>query len=252
MTEYIPLHAYDTVLDAKDAEQQLARAGITGVMRSGKKLNVDAAYESQARALLAGTSTPTDVAATVTDTASDAATTVRDAVASAASTVGDTAQDAASTVVDTTQQVASTAASTVQDAASAVTDQASTVTSVAADHVRDLADTVRYQGSSLDAPRMQRHAAETMAGVLDKTSQYLQPGGFQTLVRDLRTSVQRHPLRSLLVGLGVGYVLRARFFPSQASVTVSRHPAQPSTPIDAAPAGSVMECANTRGALRPL
>jgi len=245
MADYVTLRDYDTVLEAKAAEQELVLGGITGVTRAGKKLKVDATYESQARALLAGSATPVDAvadtastavdtatsaASTVASTASNAVSTTADVAANAASTVADTATSAASTVADTAQQVASSAAETVQDAAQAVTTQASKVTSVAADKVQDLADSIRQSGSSPDAPNVQRQAAQTTARVLDKTSQYIGPGGLQTLVGDVRSSIQRNPLRSLLIGLGVGYLLRARYLPAQPATTTSTPPAQPSTP----------------------
>jgi len=256
MADYVTLRDYDTVLEAKAAEQELVLGGITGVTRTGKKLKVDATYESQARALLAGSDTPADaiadvgsttvntasnMASTAADTASSAASTVAntatnavstaaDVAQGAASTMVDTASSAASTVVDTAQYVASSAAETVQDAASAVTTQASKVTSVAADRVQDLADTIRQSGNTPDASGVQRQAAQTTAGVLDKTSQYIGPGGLQTLVSDVRSSIRRNPLRSLLIGLGVGYLLRARYLPAQTTTTTSTPPAPPSTP----------------------
>jgi len=235
MADYVTLRDYDTVADAKAAEQQLVLGGISGVSRTGKKLKVDVTYESQARALLAGSATPADAVAGVTSTVSDTAQ-------SAVSTVTDAAQSAASTVVDTATSVASSAADTVQDAASTVTTQASKVTSVAADKVRDLADSVRQQGSSPDAPQVQRQAAQTTANVLEKTSQYIQPGGVQTLLSDVRSSIQRNPLRSLLIGLGVGYLLRARFFPAPAVSPSSTAPATPSTPTLPPPARARVSC----------
>lgn len=245
MADYVTLRDYDTVLDAKAAEQELVLGGITGVTRTGKKLKVDVTYESQARALLAGSATPVDAvanaastavdtassaASTAVDTASSAATTVASTASNAVSTVADTASSAATTVADTAQQVASSAAETVQDAASAVTTQASKVTSAAADRVQDLADSIRQSGSSPDASGVQRQAAQTTAGVLEKTSQYIGPGGLQTLLGDVRSSIQSNPLRSLLIGLGVGYLLRARYFPAAPTPAASTPPAQPSTP----------------------
>jgi hypothetical protein len=66
--------------------------------------------------------------------------------------------------------------------------------------------------------------------MLDKASQYIGPGGVQTLVGDVRSSIQRHPLRSLVLGVGVGYLLRARYVPVPPATTTSTPPAQPSTP----------------------
>jgi len=212
MANDVTLRVYDTVMEAEEAERQLARGGIAGVMRSGTQLQVDATYAGQARAVLAGSAPPTPT------------------VAPGAPAARDTAHHAASTVGDTAQHGASSAAETVQDATHAVTTQASKVTSVAADKVQDLADTIRQSGNTPDASGVQRQAAHTTAGVLDKTSQYIGPGGLYTLVGDVRASIQRHPLRSLVIGVGVGYLLRARYFPAQPKPAASTPPATPSTP----------------------
>jgi hypothetical protein len=212
MANDVTLRVYDTVMEAEEAVRQLARGGIAGVRRSGTQVQVDATSAGQARAVLAGSDPPTNT------------------IATGASAARDTAQHAASTVVDTAQHGASSAAGTVQDAAHAVTTQASKVTSVAADRVQAVADTIRQSGSRPDASGVQRQAAQTTASVLDKTAQYIGPGGLHTLVGDVRSSIQRHPLRSLVIGVGVGYLLRARYFPAQPTTTPSTSPAQPSTP----------------------
>jgi len=212
MANDVTLRVYDTVMEAEEAEHQLARGGIAGVTRRGTQVQVDATYAGQARAVLASSAPPTPT------------------VAPGASAARDTAHHAASTVGDTAQHVASSAAATVQDAAHAVTTQASTVTTVAADRVQDLADRVRQQGNTPDASNVQRRAAHTTAGVLDKTSQYIGPGGVHTLLGDVRSLIQRNPLRSLVIGVGVGYLLRARSFPAQPKPAASTPPAQPSTP----------------------
>jgi hypothetical protein len=221
MASYVTLRVYDTVMEATEAEHQLARGGIAGVTRSGTQVQVDATYAGQARAVLAGSAPPTTT------------------VAHGASAARDTAHQAASTVGDMAQHVASSAAETVQDAASAVTTQASKVTTVAADRVQDLADSIRQSGSSPDASGVQRQAAQTTASVLDKTAQYLGPGGLHTLVGDVRSSIQRNPLRSLVIGLGVGYLLRARYLPAQPTTTTSTPPAQPTPPMPSYPAASM-------------
>jgi hypothetical protein len=240
MSDRVTLRQYDTVLEAKNAEQMLLQGGIPAdaVTRSGKKVSVAATYESQARALLAGTTTPADDVADVSSTASDTAQQVATSAQQAATSAVDTAQQAATSVVDTAQQAASTAAETVQDAASAVSSQASKVTSAAADKVRTLADTVRQQGTSPDAPAVQQQAAQTTASLLEKTSQYIQPGGIQTLLSDIRSLIRRNPTLSLVVGLGTGYAIRALYFPTQTPPSSSTALAKPSVPLVTPPPAS--------------
>jgi hypothetical protein len=270
MADRITLREYDTVLEAKSAEKTLLEAGLGSdiVKRAGKRISVPPSYEGQAHALLVAaaalddaTSVPTaadqsasvgdqvtsaasstastvgQAASTAADTAQQAASTVADTAQQAASTVADTAQQAASTVADTAQQVASAAVDTVQDATSAVTSQVGKAAGAAAETVQSLAQTVRQQGATPDAPAIQRQAAQTTANVLDKTSQYLRQGDLKVVLEDLRGVIRRNPVPSLLVGLGLGYLVRGTFFPSsggssQSSQTQpSAQPAAPPTPM---------------------
>jgi hypothetical protein len=236
-TKRITLKDYSKVDEAKAAETLLTEGGIPkdSVARSGKKLRVDSEWESVARMLLEGTTmdettrttasgagsaqgtasatdTVQDVASTAADTAQDAASTVADTAQSVASTAVDTAQSAASTVADTAQQAVSAVGDTVQGATQAVTSRVDRVADAAADKVEDLADTVSRGAMRADAPQVQRQIAETTVNVLDTTAEYLREGDLSMILEDLRSVVRRHPLRSLAVGLGLGYLVRSTFF----------------------------------------
>lgn len=161
---------------------------------------------------------------------------------STVSNVGDTVQDAASNAVDTAQGVVSSAAETVQQTASAVVDTAQQATSAvtgavagkvdqvsdaAATRVEQLADTVAQTMYSGDTPAVQRQVAETTVNVLDRTAEYLREGDISLIVEDVRGVVRRHPLRSLVVGLGLGYLARGAFFPASGAQGQSSGGAQP-------------------------
>ncbi len=149
-------------------------------------------------------------------------------VQQAASAVVDTAQDVASTVVDTAQDAASAVADKAQAVTSVVAEKVDQVTSTAADKVEQLADTVAQTVYSGDTPPVQRQVAETTLNVLDRTAEYLRAGDLNLIVEDLRSAVRSHPLRSLALGLGLGYLARGAFFPSTG--TQGGAPSQPQAP----------------------
>lgn len=151
-------------------------------------------------------------ASSAAQTAQSAASTVAGTAQSAATTAADTVQSAASSAAGTVQSAASTVSDTVQDVAAPVTDQISKVTQPAAEQVHNLARTVRQRGATPQTPGIVRVPAETTADVLEKTSQYLRHPDLNIMVEDLRGAVRRYPVRSLLAGLGLGYLLRSTIF----------------------------------------
>lgn len=237
-SERVTIREYDTTDDAKAAETLLLESGLTSdiVSRSGKRIRVVEGWEDQARSLLegvapdrdvlgaTGTATTTDSSGTsatdkAKDTASSAASTVQGAASSAAGKVSgaassatDTVQGAASTATDTVQQAAGAAAEKVQDATGAVTDQVDRATNAVAARVHDLATTVREKGASPDAPGIQQAVVGSTANVLEKTSQYLEQPSSGVILQDLRNAVRRSPGRTLLMGFGLGYLLRSTIF----------------------------------------
>ena len=53
-------------------------------------------------------------------------------------------------------------------------------------------------------------AAKTVANQLENAGSYLQDNTFENMARDVTTLIRRYPIQSLLVGLGVGYLLSRR------------------------------------------
>jgi uncharacterized protein YjbJ (UPF0337 family) len=53
-------------------------------------------------------------------------------------------------------------------------------------------------------------AAKTVANQLDNAGSYLQDKTFENMARDVTALIRRYPIQSLLVGLGVGYLLSRR------------------------------------------
>lgn len=223
----VTIKTYDSTDDAKAAEALLVEMGLPkeSVSRSGKKIRVDAQRESEARALIEGTVPSTNGGSGMTDslagstsgaygTQGETSVTgqVADTASSAATTVADTASSAVDTVVDSAQQVAGAVADSVQGATSAVSGQVATVADTAASGVESLADTVWQSGMQPGAPAVQQQVAQTTANVLDKTAEYLRARDVNLILEDLRSAIRRNPGRTLLLGLGLGYLARGTFF----------------------------------------
>ena len=78
---------------------------------------------------------------------------------------------------------------------------------VIGDKMKSLADVIRGK-----APREGKigTTATKVAGGLESASHYLQEKKFDHLGEDFRGLVRRYPLRSLLIGLGLGFLLAGR------------------------------------------
>jgi hypothetical protein len=137
---------------------------------------------------------------------------VTETVQQAASSAADSIQEAASSVAGTAQEAVSGVVDKVQDVTGAVSEQANRVTDAAASQVESLANTVYQQAATPGAPALQRNVAATTANVLDRTAEYLREGDTRLILDDLRAAIRRHPGRSLLIGLGLGYLARSTFF----------------------------------------
>ena len=75
--------------------------------------------------------------------------------------------------------------------------------SSAGQQLNNLAQTVRER-----APDTQvRDLADSTAGVLERSGDYLEKANLDTVRSDLETLVRNHPVESVFVGLGVGFLL---------------------------------------------
>jgi len=91
------------------------------------------------------------------------------------------------------QEIGMTAVSMAGEAATAVGETMGSLSSVIRDHAPP-------EGPIADA-------ATAVAGGLDSASLYLQEKGYEHLATDLTAVIRRYPVPSLLVGLGLGYML---------------------------------------------
>jgi ElaB/YqjD/DUF883 family membrane-anchored ribosome-binding protein len=107
--------------------------------------------------------------------------------------VRDKAQDVAGDVKDRAQQVSSQ-----------VADKADAATTTVGGKMTDVAQTLRDK-APISGPVAD--AADTAADTLQRAGTYLQQQDLSDMRADLEGIIRRHPLESLLVGLGIGYLL---------------------------------------------
>ncbi len=130
------------------------------------------------------------------DTVDRAAGTAQNAV----DTVSDKAQQVASTVKDTAQDLKDKA----QDLGQQAAERADATTTTVGEKMSDVAQTIRERAPSTGTLG---NVADTAATTLDRAGTYLQQQDLSDMRADLEDIIRRHPIESLLVGLGVGYLL---------------------------------------------
>jgi hypothetical protein len=91
------------------------------------------------------------------------------------------------------QELGMTAVSMAGEAATAVGETMGSLASV-------IRDNAPHEGTIASA-------ATTVAGGLESASSYMQGKGYENIAIDLTAVIRRYPVQSLLVGVGLGYVL---------------------------------------------
>ena len=134
------------------------------------------------------------------DKAHDTVNRATDAAHSTVDNVSDKAQQVASDVKDKAQQVADKA----QDIGQQAVDRADDATTTVGGKMTDVAQTIREK-APMSGPVA--NAADTAANTLERAGTYLQEQDLADMRSDLEGIIRRHPIESLLVGLGVGYLL---------------------------------------------
>lgn len=118
----------------------------------------------------------------------------------ASGAVREKAQDAK----DKAQQVAGEAKDKAQELGAQASEQADHATTVVGERMQDAAQTIRER-----APMSGRvgEAADRTADTLERAGSYLQHQNVNDMKSDLESLIRRHPMESLLIGLGIGYLL---------------------------------------------
>ena len=125
--------------------------------------------------------------------------------------MSDKAQQVASNVKDTAQQVANKAqdvgaqiADKAQDVGAQAVDRADAATTTVGEKMTTVAQTLR-DNAPTSGPIAT--AAATTADTLEQAGSYLKQQDLADMRADLEGIVRRYPMQSLLVGLGLGYLL---------------------------------------------
>jgi ElaB/YqjD/DUF883 family membrane-anchored ribosome-binding protein len=140
---------------------------------------------------------------------------MKDKAKETASNVVQKAQDTAASVAQKAQDAGSNLAQKAQDVASNVGQRAQDMASTAEHKTDDALSTVGGTMSSLAGTLRERvpqegtlgTAASAVAERLEAGGHYLQEHGLRDMTGDLHSLIRRYPLQSLLVGIGMGFLL---------------------------------------------
>jgi ElaB/YqjD/DUF883 family membrane-anchored ribosome-binding protein len=112
---------------------------------------------------------------------------------------GEIADDARGKV----QQVAGDVQEKAAQLGTQATDQINSAMTSAGHELHTLAQTVREGAPDAKV----RDLADSTAGALERSGTYLENANLETVRSDLETMIRDHPVESLLVGVGVGFLL---------------------------------------------
>ena len=116
----------------------------------------------------------------------------------------DAARDKAANLADQAQQAGAQVADKAQQVGTQVADKADAATTTVGEKLTDVAQTIRHNAP---ASGPVADAADTAAETLQRAGTYLREQDLAGIRGDLEGLIRRHPIESLLVGLGVGYLL---------------------------------------------
>ena len=114
------------------------------------------------------------------------------------------AHDFASEAMDKAKQAASSVGGTISSAASTVGQTADNLTASAGSGLKNLGDTLRE-----NAPRegVLGGASQAVADTLRDSGRYLEQEGFSGIMEDLGGVIRNHPVPTILVAFGVGFLV---------------------------------------------
>jgi len=132
--------------------------------------------------------------------AHDAVDRASDTAHSTVESVTDKAQQVAGDVKDKAQQVADRA----QDLGHQAAERADAATTTVGERMTDVAQTLREKAPTTGPVA---DVADRAATTLHRAGTYLQQQDLADMRADLEGIIRRHPMESLLIGLGIGYLL---------------------------------------------
>jgi len=138
------------------------------------------------------------------DRTADRAHDTVDRVTDKAHTTVDSVADKAQQVAGKAQDLGAQVADKAQDLGAQAVDRADAATTTVGGKMTDVAQTIR-DNAPTSGPIA--NAADTAADTLERAGSYLQTQDLTDIRSDLEGIIRRYPFESLLVGLGVGYLL---------------------------------------------
>jgi methyl-accepting chemotaxis protein len=116
----------------------------------------------------------------------------------------DAARDKAADLADQAQRAGAQVADQAQKVGSQVADKADAATTTVGEKMTDVAQTIREKAPNSGPVA---DAADTAAQTLERAGSYLRDQDLSDIRADLENIIRQHPIESLLIGLGVGYLL---------------------------------------------
>jgi len=130
--------------------------------------------------------------------------------------VMDTAKDMASSAASSVSSAAGSAAQSVrgaaENAANFVGQKAGDATHAVGSSLRSAGEGIRGAAPNQD---MIKGAANTVADTLDSAGRYLEDEGLGGIAEDMTGLIRRNPIPSLLIGVGIGFLLGRVMAPSR-------------------------------------
>lgn len=116
----------------------------------------------------------------------------------------DKARDIASNVAEQARNVASSVADKARDTASRLGQKAQEAGHAVAGGMHSLAGSMR---ENMPQSGMLGTAGSTLASGLDSTGRYIEEEGLSGMANDVTKMIRRNPIPSMLVGVGLGFLL---------------------------------------------
>lgn len=196
----------------EDQVRHVLEAGERAAQNAGRQLERTADDLSDSSAADTVKDKAADIASDAKDKAADIASAVKDKASDIVDTVKNKAAElkdqasgmSASDVVDTVKERAADLGDRAQEAGAQAAAKADDAMTATGDQLTTFAQTLRDK-----APNEGRvgEVAQQAADVLERGGTYLQQSNLDDVRGDLEQIIRRYPVQSLLVGLGVGYLL---------------------------------------------
>jgi hypothetical protein len=188
------------------ADMSTASKQMSGSLPSGQKVKdaASSAFEKTKDTASSALDKTKNAATAAVDRTKDAAASAYDKSKDAISTAFDKTKETADAALDRAKNMASSAAQQIGDTASAMTERAEGALGSVGSEMKSLAGTLR---SKAPHSGIIGGAASDVASCMETTGTYLETHGFSQMAEDVSHLVRRYPMQSILLVLGVGFLM---------------------------------------------